>query len=215
LPRLIQATIGLVTDQPVRHVVYSHWGSDHTRGGVLFAPDAEFIAHKNAGPKIVADGDPNSPPATLLLDAPHTIALGDTEVTLYPTDFWSGDDYLIVHEPRSQVLMTVDFIQRKSVPFRRLFGLPERIVERLAWLDETLAYEHVISGHTQPVSCAGREDVREQRQYYLDLAAAVEGARGDPAAARAALEPKYGTWRRFPEMVDDNIAGYLEWTATR
>jgi glyoxylase-like metal-dependent hydrolase (beta-lactamase superfamily II) len=214
LPRLIREAIGLVTEQPVRTVVYSHWGSDHARGGAHLAPDAQFVAHKNAGPKIVAAADPNSPPATILIDAPATVELGDTRVDLYPTDFWAGDDYLIVHEPRSKLVMTVDFVQRRTVPFRKLFGIPSRIVERLQWLDSALDYDYVISGHSQPVSCAGRADVLEQRQYYLDLGDAVSRANGDPAAARAALEPSYGSWRRFPEMVDDNIAGYLEWSRT-
>ena len=39
------------------------------------------------------------------------------------------DDYLIVHEPRSKVVMTVDFVQQRTVSFRKLFGIPSRVVE--------------------------------------------------------------------------------------
>ena len=103
--------------------------------------------------------------------------------------------------------------QSRTVPFRRLFGVPKRIVDRLQWLDETLEFDAVVSGHALASVCGSRQDVREQRQYYLDLGNAVARAKGDPDAARALLEPQYGGWRRFEQMVNDNIEGYLSWSA--
>jgi glyoxylase-like metal-dependent hydrolase (beta-lactamase superfamily II) len=213
MPRLIQSTIAIVTDQPVTYVVYSHWGADHGRGGALFAPTAQFVAHPNAARKVGAEQDPNSPMPTMLISQPAHLSLGDRTIDLYPTEFSDADDYLIVHEPKSRVVITVDFVQSRTVPFRRLFGVPMRVVDRLQWLDETLDFEAVVSGHCRTAVCGTRQDVREQRQYYLDLADAVSRARGDPDAARALLEPKYGTWQRFDQMVNDNIHGYLGWSA--
>lgn len=213
MPGLVQAAIAIVTDQPVKYVVYSHWGSDHARGGAVFAP-AEFVAHRNAVPKIQAENDPNSPAPGLVVSEHTTLTLGDTRVDLYPTQFSDADDYLIIHEPRSQVLMTVDFVQSRTIPFRKLFGIPSRVVDRLQWIDDTLDFDVVISGHALTSLSGTRQDVREQRQYYLDLGQAVAQANGDPVQARALLAPRYQGWRRFEQMVDDNIRGYVEWSAT-
>jgi glyoxylase-like metal-dependent hydrolase (beta-lactamase superfamily II) len=213
MPRLIESVIGIITDRPVTYVVYSHWGADHGRGGAVFAPTAQFVAHVNAAPKVAAEQDPNSPVPTLIVNQPTQLSLGDRTIDLYPTEFSDGDDYLIVHEPKSRVVMTVDFVQSRTVPFRRLFGVPKRIVDRLQWLEDTLDFDAVVSGHARTSVSGTRQDVREQRQYYLDLGDAVARAGGDPDAARAFLEPKYGSWQRFDQMVNDNIHGYLSWSA--
>jgi len=213
MPRLVEAAIGVLTDRPVSYVVYSHWGGDHGRGGAIFAPTAQFVAHRNAAPKVEAEHDVNSPAPTVIVDRPTQLSLGDTSVDLYPTDFSDADDYLIVHESKSKVVMTVDFVQSRTVPFRRLFGEPKRVVDRLQWLDDSLDIDAVVSGHAVSSVCGSRQDVREQRQYYLDLGDAVTRAQGDVRAARALLEPKYGNWRRFDQMVADNIEGYSSWSA--
>ena len=213
MPSLVDAAIKLITDAPVKYVVYSHWGADHGRGGGIFAATAQFVAHRNAAPKVEAEHDPNSPAPTLIVERPTHLTLGDTRIALYPTDFSDQDDYLIVHEASSKVVITVDFVQSRTVPFRGLFGVPRRVIERLQWLDDTLDFDAVVSGHALSSVSGTREDVREQRQYYIDLGDAVAAAHGDPARARALLEPKYGGWRRFEQMVDDNIQGYMSWTA--
>ena len=215
MPRLVEAAIRTVTDRPVTYVVYSHWGADHGRGGAAFASTAQFVAHRNAAPKVEAEHDVNSPVATLIVDRPTQLHLGGTSVDLYPTDFSEVDDYVIVHESKSKVLMTVDFVQSRTVPFRRLFGVPQRVVDRLQWVDDTLDFDVVVSGHSVPAIHGTREDIRAQRQYYLDLASAVAQANGNADAARTLLERKYASWRRFDQMVDDNIQGYLSWTAEK
>ncbi|MBV9578945.1 MAG: hypothetical protein JO057_10170 [Chloroflexi bacterium] len=90
--------------------------------------------------------------------------------------------------------------------------MPKRVVDRLQWLEDTLDFDVVVSGHARTSVSGTRQDVREQRQYYLDLGEAVARAGGDLEAARALLEPKYGRWQRFEQMVNDNIQGYLDWT---
>jgi hypothetical protein len=67
-----------------------------------------------------------------------------------------------------------------------------------------------------------KEDVLEQRQYYLDLLEAVAAARADgladgspdmQAAVRSRLEPRYGSWRRFDQFLNANIDGVIGWGA--
>ena len=211
MPYLVKEAIRVVTEAPVRYVVYSHWGADHGRGGAAF-DTAQFVAHRNANARIAEANDELSPVAEIVVDVETTLSLGGTDVLLYPTDFWDGDDYLIVYEAQSKVLVTVDFVQSRTVPFRKLFGIPSRVIQRLQWLDETLDFETVISGHALQGIAGTRDDVRAQRQYYEDLGAAIARTNGDPAAVRAALAPRYGDWRRFDQMIDENIAGFLEWS---
>ncbi len=119
--------------------------------------------------------------------------------------------------------MTVDFVQPRNVPFRGLLGHPDRIVERLQWIYDNLDFDGLISGHASPQMVGTRDDVLEQRQYYLDLAEALASARaagladGSPELAadvRAALVPRYGSWRRFDEFLPLNIEGMIRWRAS-
>jgi hypothetical protein len=66
-----------------------------------------------------------------------------------------------------------------------------------------------------------RQDLRDYRQYFVDLQAAVQEAQAaghadnsEPmlTAVRAALMPKYGTWASFPNGVAGNVEGVLRWS---
>ena len=39
-PFVLKEAIRAVTDQPVKYVLYSHWGADHGMGGAVFADTA-------------------------------------------------------------------------------------------------------------------------------------------------------------------------------
>jgi glyoxylase-like metal-dependent hydrolase (beta-lactamase superfamily II) len=223
-PTVVKEAIRSVTEQPVRYVVYSHWGADHGMGGGVFADTARFVGHKNSVHRIQALGDPNSPLPDITFDQKTSLSLGGTTLDLYPTDLYEDDDYVIIHEPTSKVAMFVDLVQPRSIPFRDLLGRPERIVERLQWLHDTLDFDVLISGHDQPSMTCTKQDVLEQRQYYLDLLDAVAGARAAgladgsaemQAAVRAKLAPRYGAWRRFDQFLAANVEGVIGWGAGR
>jgi glyoxylase-like metal-dependent hydrolase (beta-lactamase superfamily II) len=221
-PYVIKEAIRSITDKPVRYVIYSHWGADHGMGGAAFADTARFVGHTNSVARIKATNDAASPLPDITFDKQTSLTLGGRTLDLYPTDLYDDDDYVILHEPASKVAMFVDLVQPRSIPFRDLLGRPERIVERLQWLHDTLDFDVLISGHDQPRMTCTKEDVREQRQYYLDLLDAVAAARaagqadGSPemhASIRATLEPRYGSWRRFDQFLDANIDGVIGWGA--
>ena len=118
--------------------------------------------------------------------------------------------------------MTVDYVQPRNIPFRTLFGHPDRTVERLQWIADNLDFDVVVTGHASPQITGTRADVLEQRQYYLDLSDALAAARAAglaenspemTAAVQAALAPRYGTWRRFDEFLGLNIEGMIRWRA--
>jgi Metallo-beta-lactamase superfamily len=177
VPGFIKAAIASVADAPVKYVVYSHSSTDHSTGGAIFADTAQFVGHRLTAVRMAANNDPTSPPPTLTFDTPLTLELGRRTVALYPADLWEDDDYVIVHDAAARLVMFVDLVQPKSVPFRRLLGYPDRIVERLAWLTESLDFDVLVSGHATPSMVGSKADIVEGRQYYFDLADAIDRAR--------------------------------------
>jgi len=221
-PTMIKEAIRSVTEQPVKYVVYSHSAADHATGGVVFADTAQFVGHRRTAEKLTAANDPTTPVPAVTFDEHLTVELGGRRLDLYSADLSASDDYIILHDPASRVIMTVDFVQPRNVPFRGLLGHPDRIVERLRWIYDSLDFDLLISGHASPQMGGTRGDVLEQRQYYLDLTEALASARAAgladdspelTAATRAALEPRYGSWRRFDEFLPLNIAGMIRWRA--
>jgi glyoxylase-like metal-dependent hydrolase (beta-lactamase superfamily II) len=221
-PYLIKEAIRAVTDQPVKYVLYSHWGADHGMGGAAFADTARFVGHRNTVDAIAAANDPNSPVPEITFDKHLALDLGGRHVDLYAADLSARDNYFILHYPASRVIMTVDFVQPRNIPFRTLLGHPDWIVDRLQWIHDTLDFDVLVSGHASPGMTGVKADVLEQRQYYLDLSAAIAEARAagladnSPemvAAVRETLAPRYATWRRFDEFLALNIEGMLRWRA--
>jgi glyoxylase-like metal-dependent hydrolase (beta-lactamase superfamily II) len=221
-PFVLREAIRAVSDQPVRYVVYSHWGADHGEGGAAFADTAQFVGHRETVAKIEAANDPASPPPTMMIDTPTALELGGKRLDLIPAELSDTDDYLVIHYPPAKVAMFVDLVQPKSAQFRDLLGHPDRIIERFEWIDRNLDFDVILSGHAQPHMLPTREDLREGREYLIDLSDSIEQARkaghadASPemvAAARAIMEPKYGTWRRFDQFFGNNVEGMIGWRA--
>jgi glyoxylase-like metal-dependent hydrolase (beta-lactamase superfamily II) len=221
-PALIKEAIRSVTEQPVRYVVYSHSAFDHSTGGAAFADTARFVGHRNTVDPIKAAKDPTTPAPDITFDTKMTLELGGRPLDLYPADLSPTDDYIVIHDPVGRVAMFVDLVQPRNIPFRTLLGHPERIVERLQWIESALDFDVIVSGHATPQMSGTKQDVVEQRRYYGDLSEAIAAARaagladGSPemtALVRSALRPKYGAWRRFDEFLALNIDGMIAWRA--
>jgi glyoxylase-like metal-dependent hydrolase (beta-lactamase superfamily II) len=221
-PGLIKEAIRSVTEQPVRYVIYSHSAFDHSTGGAIFADTARFVGHRNTVDPIKAAKDPTTPAPDITFDQKMTLELGGRRLDLYPADLSPTDDYIVVHDPAGRLAMFVDLVQPRNIPFRTLLGHPERIVERLQWMEQALNFDVIVSGHATPQMSGTKQDVVEQRQYYADLSDAIATARavglaeGSPemtTLVRSLLHPKYGAWRRFDEFLGLNIQGMIAWRA--
>src|SRR5262249_58095216 len=107
-------------------------------------------AHENGG----APTGPESPPPprapNCVSKKPMSLELGGRRIDLYPADLSPTDDYIVVHDPAGRVAMFVDVVQPRNVPFRTLLGHPERIVERLQWLESKLDFDVIVSRHATP-----------------------------------------------------------------
>jgi glyoxylase-like metal-dependent hydrolase (beta-lactamase superfamily II) len=221
-PSLIKEAIRSVTAQPVRYFVYSHSAFDHSTGGAVFADTAQFVGHRNTVDRIRAAKDPTTPAPDIVFDRKMTLELGGRNLDLYPADLSATDDYIVVHDPVGRVAMFVDLVQPRNIPFRTLLGHPDRIVERLQWIEDALDFDVIVSGHATPQMSGTKQDVVEQRRYYGDLTDAIATARAaglaDGSSAmvtlvRSLLHAKYGGWRRFDEFLALNVEGLISWRA--
>jgi glyoxylase-like metal-dependent hydrolase (beta-lactamase superfamily II) len=219
-PHLIKEAVRAVTPEPVRYVVYSHAALDHATGGAVFADTARFVGHRNALEPLRAANDPNTPPPDIVFDAKLTLELGGRRVDLYPADLSPHDDYIVVHDARARVAMFVDVVQPRNVPYGTLIGHPERIVERLQWMEAELDFDVIVSGHSFPRPSGTKADVTDQRLYYGALSDAIATARAAGLAdaspemttlVRSLLYPRYGDWRRFDQFLAPNIQGMIAW----
>ena len=221
-PAVLKEAIRSVTPQPVKWLLYSHWGADHGIGGAVFRDTATFLSHRNAAPKIAAANDPASPVPDVTFDGGIPFTLGGKTLELQHTALSAQDDYFVVWYPAQKVLMVVDQVRVKSLPFGDLQGAPpERMVEHIQYLLDRYDFDVFLWGHgAMPITLGTRQDMAEHRQFYLDLMDAVRAARaaGHPdnpeamlAAVRTTLAPKYSAWANFPGGLTQNVSGVIRW----
>jgi glyoxylase-like metal-dependent hydrolase (beta-lactamase superfamily II) len=221
-PVALKAAIASITDQPVRWMIYSHSAADHGTGGVVFGDTATFVSHVNAKPRLEARNDPTTPIPTVTVEQTMPLDLGGKHFELHWSATTPQDDYLIFAYPAQKLIMTVDQGRVRTTAFGQLQGAPpERMVEWLDWVDKTFDFDTYLSGHGPQDRIMGdRQDLRDHRQYYIDLMAAVKDAQAAGLAdnseemvnaVRTALQPKYGTWNAFQTGLAGNITGVLRW----
>jgi glyoxylase-like metal-dependent hydrolase (beta-lactamase superfamily II) len=217
-PAALKAAIETITSAPVRYMIYSHAAADHGTGGAVFADTAEFLAHRNAAPALAQRNDATTPVPTILVDDSMALELGGKTVELRWAARSPQDDYLTVHY--RDVLMVVDNVRIKTLPFQDFGNLtPEQHIAFVERLESDPAWQWYAYGHSTGTFAVGtREDMREYRQYIIDIIAAVRAARAAGLAddsqemvdaVVAELQPRYGSWGNFPNGVTANVRGVV------
>jgi glyoxylase-like metal-dependent hydrolase (beta-lactamase superfamily II) len=212
----LKAAIQSVTDKPVKYVIFSHDHADHNTGGDVFADTAEFVSQTLAAPKIAARNDPRSPVPTITFDDQLSLTLGGKTVELYYAGRNHSDNSLVLLYSERSLLFAVDFIPVRSLLFRDLQdSYLDEWVDSLNFIEKRLTFDTLIPGHGMPGTKA---NVREVRDYILDLQTAIRAARAKGladnsdemgAAVRADLMPKYGSWGAFEMFLPLNIQGVI------
>lgn len=221
-PMALKAAIASVSDQPVKYLIYSHAAMDHNTGGAVFADTATIVGQANSKAKIEARNDPTSPAPTVTFEKTMPIDLGGKHFDLTWTELSAEDDYLAFHYPAGKILMMVDQARVKTLPFGNLGNAsPEKVMGLLDRLD-MLEWDTYLSGHGPRDNIMGaKQDMKDYRQYFLDLQAAVKEAQAAGhadnseamiAAVRTALQPKYGAWASFPNGIAGNVEGVIRWS---
>ena len=222
-PVALKGAIASITSQPVKYMIYSHAAADHSTGGAVFADTATFVSHANAKAAFEAKNDPTSPVPTVTVEQMMPLDLGGKHFELHWSNLTPQNDYLIFSYPAQKLIMAVDLARIRTVAFREIGqASPARMAEWLTWVDQTFDFDVVLSGHGPRENIWGtRQDLQDHRQYYLDLAKAVQDARAAGhadnsdemvAAVRAALAPRYEAWTNFQSQLAENIRGAVRWS---
>lgn len=156
-----------VTDQPITHLVYSHYHADHIAGARLFE-DVEIIAHEETERLLSQFDDPNRPLPTKTFVGSYNLEVGDQELELDYRGPNHTPDNLFIYAPDQEVLMLVDVIFPGWIPFKAL-SVSQDIHGFISAHEKALRYdfETLVSGHVgQPGT---PEDVRTQLEFVTDL----------------------------------------------
>ncbi|HTO50661.1 MAG TPA: MBL fold metallo-hydrolase [Burkholderiales bacterium] len=206
-----------VTSAPIRYVVYSHHHYDHIAGGRPFKDlGATFIAHRNAKERLEALKFADVVIPDIGVGDRHTIELGAVRVELYYVGRNHSDNSLVMLVPQDRILFTVDFIPIQTLQFR---DLPDGYLpDFFDSFDRVLALEwdRMIPGHPYAGGRLGtKDDVRDAKQYMVDLseavkAAAMQGKCFDTAMKEIKL-PKYEKWGNYEQYLPGNIERFCEY----
>lgn len=214
LAQRLLAEIRKHTDQPVTHVILTHYHADHIYGLQVFkAAGAKVLAHELGRLYL------NSDTARLRLEASRRDLAPwiDENTRLVPADEWlAGDTELVVggvrlqikhvgpahtpedevvYLPQEKVLFAGDLVFRGRIPFVGQADSGQWIKA----LDKLLTFDTVVivPGHG-PVSSQAREDMMLTRDYLSYLRKVM----GEAARNLDPWEPAYqaADWSRFEHL---------------
>jgi glyoxylase-like metal-dependent hydrolase (beta-lactamase superfamily II) len=211
------AEIRKITKAPIKYLVYSHHHFDHIAGGKPFKDaGATVIAHRNAKTRLEALKNPDVVIPDVVVDDKYVINLGGTRLELIYTGRNHSDNSLVMLLPREKLIFTVDFIPIQQVQFR---DMPDGYLPD--WFDSldrvlSLEWERMIFGHSYAGGRFGtKDDVRELKQYMVDLSNAVKVAASQGKCFDAAMQevklPKYEKWANYEKYLPGNIERFCEY----
>ena len=211
--RLIDA-IKKVTDQPISHVIVTHYHADHIYGLQAFkAQGARIIAHRaalvylnsdTARLRLAAsridlapwvDDDTRLVKADEWIDGEKEISVGGVQFQLKPVGPSHTPEDLAVYMPSEKVLFAGDLVFRSRIPFVGQADSRHWIVA----LDHLLAFDTkvIVPGHG-PVSVEARKDMQLTRDYLVYLRSAM----GQAAKNLEPFEEAYQStdWSQFEHL---------------
>jgi glyoxylase-like metal-dependent hydrolase (beta-lactamase superfamily II) len=206
-----------VTNAPIRYLVYSHHHYDHIAGGKPFKDaGATVVAHRNAKTRLEALRHPDVVIPDEAVDNFRALELGGVRLELHYLGRNHSDNSLLMLLPKDKLAFTVDYIAVEAVGFR---DFPDGyFFDWLDSLDRTVAldWERMIGGHPFPGGrLATKDDVRNYKQYLVDLneavkAAAAQGKCWDQAMAEVKL-PKYEKWANYERFLPMNVEKFCNY----
>ena len=159
-----------VTDEPVTHMIYSHWHADHVGAASMFGPNIKRIGHQKTRDLLERFPDPYRP-------APHETFDGNTVLDVNGVKIelsYKGQNHcegnIFIYVPKPKILAAIDIASPGWVTFRDCDS-SENMSGYVDAFDQILTYDFttLISGHVSKTG--GRKDVIEGREYLHDLLA--------------------------------------------
>jgi len=158
-----------VTDEPVTHVVYSHWHADHIGAALVYGPKVKIIAHAKTKELLERFPDPYRPLPTETFSKDSTLDVNGVKLDLSYKGQNHCEGNVFIYAPKQKVLAAIDIASPGWVTFRDCDS-SENFSGYEQAFHQILAYDFntVVSGHVSKLG--NRDDVQEGLEYVEDLA---------------------------------------------
>ncbi len=164
--RLLRAAIREVTDRPVRFMIYSHAHIDHIGDAHLFAgEEVQIIAQLETGKMLKRYKDPGRPVPHINFGTNYTLSIGGITIDLIYPGEGHGKGNSIIYIPSHRIMMYVDTVTPKSVPFKN-FAYTTDIFSQVRAIKKALKldFDIYIAGHLYRPGT--RKEMEEVLEYY-------------------------------------------------
>jgi glyoxylase-like metal-dependent hydrolase (beta-lactamase superfamily II) len=162
------AAMEKVTDEPVTHLIYSHWHADHIGAATVFGPKVKIIAHEKTKELLSRFPDPFRPVPTETFSKDTTLDVSGVKLELSYKGQNHSEGNIFIYAPKQKVLAAIDIASPGWVTFRgcdsseNLSGYEQAYHQILEYDFKTL-----VSGHVSRLG--DRKDVEEGLEYFEDL----------------------------------------------
>lgn len=162
------AAMEKVTDEPVTHVVYSHWHADHIGAAAVYGPEVKIIAHEKTKELLSRFPDPLRPVPTETFSKDMTLDVNGVKLELSYKGQNHSEGNIFIYAPGQKVLAAIDIASPGWVTFRDCdssenFSGYEQAFRQILEYD----FKAVVSGHVSKLG--DRKDVEEGLEYVEDL----------------------------------------------
>src|SRR5574337_265693 len=195
-----------VTDEPVTHVVYSHWHADHIGAASLYGKKVKIIAHDKTKDLLQRFPDPYRPVPTDTFSKDTTLDVHGVKLELSYKGQNHSEGNIFIYAPKQKVLAAIDIASPGWVTFRDCDS-SENFCGYVDAHHQILDYDFktLVSGHVSKLGT--KEDVKEGLEYLEDLerqalGRAAERRRGHELAQRL-FDGREDAARTHPQRLHD------------
>jgi glyoxylase-like metal-dependent hydrolase (beta-lactamase superfamily II) len=142
------AAIEEVTDEPVTHMVYSHWHADHVGAASVFGPRIKRIGHRKTRELLERFPDRDRPPPTETFDRDETLDVNGVKIELSYKGQNHCEGNIFIYVPGPKILAAIDVASPGWVTFRDCDS-SESMSGYAEAFDQVLGYDFttLVSGH--------------------------------------------------------------------
>jgi glyoxylase-like metal-dependent hydrolase (beta-lactamase superfamily II) len=161
-----------VTDEPVTHVIYSHWHADHIGGAGIYGPDVTYVAHDYTREMLERwpdlGGNKPIPVPTHTFSTSETLDVNGVRLQLDYKGVNHAPGNIFIYASKQKALAAIDIISPGWSPFKAC-DASENIRGWAEAHDWILEYDFtaVVSGHVN--RWGTREDAITSRDYTNDI----------------------------------------------
>ncbi|HTV48574.1 MAG TPA: MBL fold metallo-hydrolase [Phycisphaerae bacterium] len=157
-----------MTDEPVTHMIYSHWHADHVGAAAMFGDKITRIGHAKTRELLERFPDPHRPPPNEIFSQDSTLDVNGVKVEMSYKGQNHSEGLIFVYVPGPKILAAIDIASPGWSTFRSC-DMSENMSGYIQAYDQVLSYDfaQVVSGHVSRLG--GRAAVEEGREFLQDL----------------------------------------------